>query len=199
LRLTTFDESVPHVIKYAFNAKKSAQAAAILLRLNGGDMQKYCFIKMLYLADRKAFARWGDSITGDHAVSMKHGPVLSGIYNLTKGDLPHLRAHWEPFIADADPETHQVALKEDPGTDELSPAEIKILEGVHAEFKDYPWKQMRDYCHGFEEYDPTVGNGSRPIATEQILKAVGKTEEEIAEAEQDLKEYRMMQAVLGAR
>lgn len=187
------------MIKYAFNAKKSAQAASIILGLNGGDMQKYCFIKMLYLADRKAFARWGEPITGDQAVSMKHGPVLSGIYNLTKGELPHMRAHWEPFISDADPETHQVALRENPGTDELSPAEISILEAIYAEFKDYTWKQMRDYCHEFEEYDQTVGNGSRPIATEQILKAVGKSDEEIAEAEQELKEYKMMQAVLGAR
>ena len=187
------------MIKHAFNAKKSAQAASILLRLNGGDMQKYCLIKMLYLADRKAFARWGEPITGDHAVSMQHGPVLSGIYNLTKGELPHLRVHWEPFISDADPETHQVASKENPGTDELSPAEITILQGIYAEFKDFTWKQMRDYCHDFEEYDPTVGTGSRPITTEAILRAVGKSDPEIAEADEEMKEYKMMQAVLGAR
>lgn len=52
-------------------------------------MQNYCFIK---LADREAYAKWGKPITGDTAVSMKHGPVLSTVYDLTKGELPSLRA-----------------------------------------------------------------------------------------------------------
>ncbi|HEV7404771.1 MAG TPA: Panacea domain-containing protein [Chthoniobacteraceae bacterium] len=187
------------MIKFAFKAKKSAQAASLLLARNGGDMQKYCFIKMLYLADRKAFARWGEPITGDHAVSMQHGPVLSAIYNLTKGELPHLRANWEPFISDADPETHQVSLKENPGTDKLSRAEIKILEDIYAEFKDFTWKQMKDYCHEFEEYDQTVGKGSRPIATEKIMEAVGKSDEEIRQKQQDLNELKLMEALFATR
>ena len=84
---------------------------------------------MLYLADREAYAKWGKPITGDTAVSMKHGPVLSTVYDLTKGELPSLRADWEPFISDADPETNRVSLN-DPGDDELSNSEIKIAQPI---------------------------------------------------------------------
>ena len=51
-------------MNFAFNPKKCAQAAAILLRLNDGDMDKYLFIKMLYLADRKAIEKWGGANHG---------------------------------------------------------------------------------------------------------------------------------------
>src|SRR6266446_8663564 len=107
------------MIQFMFNPKKSAQAASILLKLNGGDMDKYLFIKMLFLADREALDKWEESITGDHIVSMKYGPVLSTIYDLTKGDCASLRGNWEPFITDADPQTNAVHLRDDPGNDEL--------------------------------------------------------------------------------
>lgn len=162
-------------------------------------MDKYILIKMLYLADRTAYQRWGEPITGDHAVSMEHGPVLSAIYDLTKGECAHLREHWETFISDADVETHRVSLLSDPGVDELSPAELRILEIIHAQFKDFTWKQMKNHCHDFAEYDPSVGKSSRPIPMEKILQAVGKTPEEMAEVDHALKERRMMQLMFGAR
>ena len=186
------------MIEFHFNVKKSAQAASILLRLNGGDMGNYCFIKMLYLADREAIKRWGLPITGDAAVSMQHGPVLSQIYDLTKGEAPHLRAEWEPFISDADEETHRVVLKAVPENDELSEVEIRILQKIHTEFKGFSWKQMRDYCHRFEEYDGSVGKSSKPIANEKILKAVGKSADEIAETERSINEAKMLQLLFGA-
>jgi hypothetical protein len=42
------------VLKFTFKPRKAAQAAALLLKMNGGDMDQYLFIKMLYLADRQA-------------------------------------------------------------------------------------------------------------------------------------------------
>lgn len=187
------------MIKFVFDVDKSAQAAAILLKLHGGDMDNYVFIKMLYLADKEAYKRWGRPITGDEAVSMEHGPVLSTIYDLTKGEIPHLRSQWERFISDADSETHRVSLKADPGNQELSRAEIKILERIHEQFKDFTWKQMKDYCHDLAEYDATVGKSSRPIAPEEIFEAVGKTKEEIQETERDLDHRSVMQLLFGAR
>src|SRR5881628_2035238 len=107
-------------VNFTFNLKKSAQAAAYLLKLNKGDMDKYLWIKLLYLADREALERWEEPITGDSPASMQYGPVLSTIYDLTKGDCPTLREYWEQFISDADEETNRIFLKSDPGIDELS-------------------------------------------------------------------------------
>jgi uncharacterized phage-associated protein len=186
------------VIKYVFNARKSAQAAAVLLKLNGGDMENYCFIKMLYLADREAYAKWGQPITGDEAVSMRFGPVLSTIYDLTKGERPSLRADWSPYISDVEEETHRVFLKEDPGADELSPAEVRMIEGVHARFGDYTWKAMKDFAHSLPEYDGSVGNSSKPIPVESILRAVGRTREQIQETERSVKESQMLDLIFSA-
>lgn len=161
-------------------------------------MDKYILIKMLYLADRESLKRWGDPITGDSAVSMKHGPVLSTVYDLTKGDRADLREDWEPFISDADAETHQISIKADPGDDELSDAEAKILEDIYAQFKDYSWKQMKDFCHVFKEYDPSVGKSSRPICAEKWLAAVGKTAKEIEETEHALKEAKTLKLLFGS-
>ena len=185
-------------MKFAFNPKKTAQAAAILLQRNGGDMDKYLFIKMLYLADRKAIEKWEEPITGDAAASMQHGPVLSNVYDLTKGDCPGGRTHWEPFIQDADEETNRIVLQSDPGVDELSKGEIAILETVHEQFKNYTWKQMRDFSHALPEYEE-VGNGSKPIRTESILSALGKTREEVADAAKRHWEISVADALLTNR
>jgi uncharacterized phage-associated protein len=186
------------VIQFHFSAKKGAQAAGLLLNLHGGDLGNYVLIKMLYLADRESFARWGEPITGDSAVSMEHGPVLSTIYDLTKGLRPNLRGDWAPFISDAD-EANRVSLLSDPGLDELSPAEIKVLQSIHEQFGHFDWKQMKDYCHDLPEYDPAVGKGSRPIPSEKILSVLGKSQQDIQEKEAELKEGAMMDLVFGKR
>src|SRR5271170_4345214 len=139
------------MVNFKFNIIKSTQAAAVLLK--HGEMENYLFIKMLYLSDRESLEQWGDPITGDRTVSMPYGPVLSTIYDLTKGQCATIRAFWEKFISNADPETNRVSLKGDPGVDELSKAEIKILESVYSKFKFCSWKQIHDFCAKLGEYE----------------------------------------------
>lgn len=183
-------------MKFTFNPKKSAQAGAYLLKANGGDMEKYLWIKMLYLADRESLQRWEEPITGDTPASLPYGPVLSMIYDLTKGDCPNLREYWSKFLSDADQETNRIQLKADPGLDELSKAEVEILQSVFDKFHNYTWKQMRDFCHGLPEYED-VGNGSKCLPFERILSAVGKTVEEIREAERRHIGFRMADILLA--
>jgi len=184
-------------MSFKFNPKKSAQAAAVLLNLNGGDMDKYIFIKMLYLADREALKKWKEPITGDRTTSMQYGPVLSTIYDLTKGDCPNVRKEWEKFISDADPETNRVFLKKDPGNDELCRAEVAILEATHTKFKSYTWKQMRDYCHNhLIEYED-VGKSSKTLPPERILAALGWSAGDIREADARRRENQMVETLLG--
>lgn len=154
---------------------------------------------MLYLADRESLEKWEEPITGDSPASMQYGPVLSIIYDLTKGDCPTLREHWEQFISDADEETNRIFLKNDPGIDELSKAEIAILDSVYERFHNYSWKQMRDFCHEtLPEYED-VGKGSKTIRFERILSALGKTEEQIKEAECRFVEIRVAEMLLSSK
>ena len=38
-------------------------------------------IKLLYIIDRKALAIWGETVTSDTFFSLKHGPIVSQIYD----------------------------------------------------------------------------------------------------------------------
>jgi hypothetical protein len=67
-----------------FQREKTVQAASFVLKQNGGSMDKYIFIQMLYLSDREGYKKWSQPITGDEAVSMEFGPVLSAVYDLTR-------------------------------------------------------------------------------------------------------------------
>jgi uncharacterized phage-associated protein len=184
------------MIQFKFNPKKSAQAAAVLLKLNDGDMDKYLFIKMLYLADRESLLRWEEPLTGDIAVSMQYGPVLSNIYDLTKGDCPWARNDWSPFISDSDPDGSRIRLLDDPGTDELSRAEIAILEKIFKTFNDYTWRQMRDYAHSLPEFEDP-GTTSKLIYPERIFLKSGKTGEQIHEISQRLAEIQRLDLILS--
>ena len=161
-------------------------------------MDKYLFIKMLYLSDREALEKWEEPITGDTPTSMQYGPVLSGIYDLTKGDYPSARSDWEPYIADCDAQTNRITLLGDPGQSELSRAEVTLLESVFQKFRNFTWRDMRDFCHKLQEYED-VGKSSKPISTERILSAVGKSETEIEQAESRFRHIAMADMLLGIR
>ncbi|MFO0142462.1 MAG: Panacea domain-containing protein, partial [Aphanizomenon sp.] len=65
-------------IQFRFHPEKAVEAAAILIKLHGKPIKYLGLLKMLYIADRIALERIEQPITGDHYVSMKYGPVLSG-------------------------------------------------------------------------------------------------------------------------
>jgi antitoxin SocA-like protein len=171
-------------MNFAFNPKKSAQAGAYLLRLNGGDMDKYMWIKMLYWADRESLNRWNQPITGDRTISAPFGPILETIYDLTKECPVSLREIWGAFISEADPDANRVSLKGDPGIDELSKAELTILNGAYAKFKDMGFGQLRQFFADLREHED-VGSTSKILPTERIFWALGKTNEEIKKAERE--------------
>jgi uncharacterized phage-associated protein len=186
------------MITFRFKPAKTVQAGACLLKANGGEMDTYLFIKILYLSDREALDRWGDPITGDSYASMKYGPVLSNVYDLTKGAAPSFREYWQQYISDRDPDTNTLSLIADPGSDMLSKAEVDIIRRVYEQFGGLSWKKMRDYSHTLAEYDESVGGSSRPIYPETVLRALGKPEEIIHEVENNHAEAEMLRMCFGA-
>jgi hypothetical protein len=185
-----------HSMNFTFDPKKSAQAGAYLLQLNGGDMDKYKWIKMLYWSDRESLAKWNEPITGDNPVSMEHGQVLETIYDLTKrGCFQSRKEYWGKFISDADDE-HRITKKGDPGVDELSRAEIKILEETYTKFKDFNFGKLKQFFAALPEHE-NVGASSKPLPVENILKAVGKNNEQIQEAEKEQHSLKIADMILG--
>lgn len=169
-----------------FNERKATQAAAHMLRLRGGKMSYLKLIKLLYLADRTALTRWGRSITTDRYVSMDRGPVLSRVLDLaTDGEDPGTPSIWSSFISE--PANYEVSLKDDPSDDELSVAEIGVLDEVFREFGHLGRWDLVELTHRLPEWKNPNGSAI-PISVSDILKANGKSALEISAVEDELGE-----------
>jgi len=179
---------------FRFDMTKTIQAAAVLLRSHPlHSMSRLRLLKLLYIADRESLRDTGRPITGDRAVAMKHGPVLSETYDLIKGE--HVRAaEWDEWFETAG---YDVRLAKDPGVGRLSKYEIAKLQEVARRF-EYEWDwALAEATHEFPEWkrnDP--GDSSRPIPFEHILKAVGR-EDEIQAIREEARAAHLIHRLLG--
>jgi uncharacterized phage-associated protein len=184
-------------MRLRFNERKATQAAARLLTLRGGKMSYMKLIKLLYLADRAALLRWGRPITTDSYVSMDRGPVLSRLLDLaTDGDSPGESSFWARHIAD--PADYSVQLRNDPGADELSSAELSLLDEIFQQHGRKTRWELVELTHRLPEWKNPQGSAI-PIQYRDILKAGGKTDLEIAAVEDELEGVALADNLFGAR
>jgi uncharacterized phage-associated protein len=184
-------------MRLRFNERKATQSAARLLQLRGGRMSYLKLIKLLYLADREALLRWGRPITTDRFVSMERGPVLSRLLDLvTDGDDPGAPCIWTEHISA--PANYEVELKSEPGRDELSDAEIELLDEIFKKYGSKSRWELVEMMHKLPKWKDPQGSAI-PITFRDILKAGGKTELEIAAIEDELERVALAETVFGAR
>ena len=182
-----------------FNDRKVAQMAAFLLWKSGTRMAHLKLMKLLYLADRGAMERYGVPISGDRIVAMPHGPVLTMTLNLMDGDVESSPNGWDSLISDK--ENHELSLKH-PVTrddlDELSQADIDVLESVWAQFGHMDKWAIRNYTHNHcpEWTDP---NGSSvPISYENVFRALGRPEKVAVELGARIEAERTLDKIFAA-
>lgn len=165
-----------------FNERKVAQMAAFLLRKCDDRMPHLKLMKLLYLADRESMERFGAPISGDRIVAMPHGPVLSMTLNLMDGDIESTPGGWEELISDK--ENHELSLKHSitsDDLDELSLADIDVLEAIWAQFGHMGKYEIRDYTHDHCKEWTNPNGSSFPISYETVFRALGKPAEVAAE------------------
>jgi uncharacterized phage-associated protein len=181
-------------MRLRFNEAKTTQAAAHLLKLRSGKMSYMKLIKLLYLVDREALLRWGRPVTGDSYVSMSKGPVLSRTLDLaTDEPAPGEHSIWAEHISE--PEHYEVRLVKPAATDELSEAEVALIEEIFGQHgKKNRW-QLVDLVHQLPEWEDPHG-GAIPISYRDILRAGKKTEMEIAAIEGELENVALADAIL---
>jgi uncharacterized phage-associated protein len=157
-----------------FNERKVAQIASFFLKKESSlRMPHLKLMKLLYLSDREAIATFGFPISGDLYVSMPHGPVLSRTLNLMDGDIESAEQGWESWISDK--ENYEVALRPvcvASELDELSKAEISVLEKVWNIFGSMGKWAIRDWTHQHcpEWKDPKGSSVS--LEFQDIVKAL---------------------------
>jgi len=184
-----------------FNEAKTTQAAARLLKDAGAPMNFMVLMKMLYLADRAAFMKYGRSITNDIYYAMFLGPVLSNTHDLATEELPPEEDHyWKRHISPR--ENHEVRLIADPGDRELSEREVKILDAIFAKFKGYlsdPFG-LPKWMHKNLPEVKEVPRGQRDdLPISEVLQGTKKSEEEIADLISEIEMLDRVDALFTAR
>jgi uncharacterized phage-associated protein len=184
-------------VRFPFNKKKAAQAAAYILSRHSGRLSYLLLIKMLYFADRQSLIETGQPITGDQMVSMPHGPVLSEIYDLINWWKPEEQPIWFQYISEKD--GYDVLLsKKSPDHDELSQYELAVLDQIDQKYGHLSRWEVRDISHRLPEWKDPQGS-SRPIDPADILRAVGKLEEEIERVAADAEELWLLKTLQPAK
>jgi len=182
-------------IQFRFHPEKAVEAAAALLKLHGKPMKYLGLLKMLYIADRIALERMEQPITGDHYVSMDYGPVLSGVYDLIKGQpVDDALPLWSKFISVRN-ENH-VSLLSDPGDEDLCEEEEEIIQQVYQTFGHLDPFDVAEWTHDLPEWKHPHGSAI-PILVEDVLKKVGKTDDEIGEIQQEAIREEYLDGVLN--
>jgi len=173
------------MIEYHFNIQKVIQIINFLLKRNGGEINYTKLIKELYLSDRLMLKKYNDVITGDKFVNMNNGQVVSKIYNLIKneGAKEHQRIWNSLFMKDG--YNLKFLVSNNLNDDELSEAEIKVLEEIDDKFKNYSYQQMINYVHKLPEWK-NPKNSSNLLKHETVLKALKRSDEEINYIKQEV-------------
>ena len=179
---------------FRFRSLKTTQGAAVLLALDGHSMDRMRLIKLLYIADRELLAESGRTLTGDRAVAMKNGPVLSRVYDLIKG-IAVPPEDWGRYLRS---EGYKVVLVEDPGRGELTKRELEKLHDLSERYRSVSTPALSAHTHKFPEWVRSFRLGtSTPIPWRDALEATGHGEK--AEAiEKGLEEQSVIDSILGA-
>jgi len=159
-------------------------------------------IKFLYLADREALLEWGTPITGDSYRSLRWGPLLSRTHDLITEDLPEGESRASFWRNHIEQKGYDVELTSDPGNEELSEADEKLISKIFdkfsAKYKELKYDRFKfcDYLHSIlPEYKKAEQGESFPLDYHDILVAGKKTPEEIQEVEALLTSVGRMQRV----
>ncbi len=184
-----------------FTPSKIAQMAAFFTEKQGGTIDMLKLVKLLYLADREAMSRFGEPISYDNFVSMQHGPLGSRTLDLLNGFISGApAAKWGEWISDR--ENHEVSLKRQfdrSDLDELSDADLDVLEVVWQQFGRMDKWTIRDWIHdNCDEWQDPDGS-SLPISDADVLKAVGVDPAEAEDLAADIQEERRLERLMSAQ
>ncbi|WP_315747872.1 MULTISPECIES: Panacea domain-containing protein [unclassified Bradyrhizobium] len=177
-----------------FRSRKAAQLCALFAVKEGGTIEKLKLIKLVYLAERQCLADWHRPILFDELFSLPHGPICSSTLNGING-----RIHediWDDFVARSGNQIVAMKKFERDSLDEISDAEIDIINNVWQRFGHMTASQLRNYTHdNCPEYTET--DGRIPIAYRELLEAVGASSDDAEAIDREISELRREENALA--
>ena len=185
-------------VEFKFDIDKTIAAVGFLMEREGGTLDMFLAIKMLYLADKETLIRWGKTITGDSFVSLPKGPVLSTTYDLFKGSAPsRFQKIWDAFFSER--VNHSIHQLQKVDLETLSEREMEVLEDARKQINSFaPW-DIADWLHQTcpEWTDPNGSSSS--IDPNTILRNAGRSEEDIRTIEASNQTHNQTKMMLGLR
>ncbi len=179
---------------FRFDPDKTLQAIGVLLEADDGRMGYLRLLKLLYITDRELLAESGRTLTGDRAVAMKNGPVLSHVYDTIKGQTSCADT-WFQFIHK---QGYKIVLKQPPGRGKLSKREVAKLVEVSDRFNQLEDFDLAEQTHLLEEWRKNYHEGtSTPIPWQDALLAQNRADL-IPIAEADAATRASIDAVFGS-
>ena len=164
---------------FELNVMKTIQAIGVLLHtLQLRRLEYLSILKMLYFVDRESVRDRGRPVTGDTAVAMKNGPVLSGVYDLIHFNTTDSLPLWTTYLSKDD---YDLVLNKDPDIYQLSRYEIRKLEEIAKRYENCGWREIVRISHELPEWqknDPDkFGVRVTRIPLEDIYEAVGRSKD----------------------
>jgi len=161
-----------------YNPRKAAQTIAYLSLKNDGEpLFIIKAVKLVYLADRESLRRRGHPIQSESRVSMPHGPVNSLTLDYLNGAYDQQASGWSDFLSDRANNLVGLSRKNITASDldQLSRAEMSILDSVWEEFGKMDRFELRDWTHDPDNVpeweDPNGSSSNIPLA--KMMAAVG--------------------------
>jgi hypothetical protein len=167
-----------------FNEQKTTEAASILLRLNGGEMNYMKLIKLLYFIDKKSIKEKDRPITNDIYYSMKDGQVLSTVLDYVRNK--KIGNYWHQHIIEGKRQFTVRLIGAPLKPSKLSPSEVDIIESVFTELGKFDQFYLGNLTKKGSEYKKTTSRIETPI--EDIFLDLGFGNQDIDEIKEMLKE-----------
>lgn len=171
-----------------YNEIKATQVAAILLELNGGEMDYAKCIKLIYNIEREALNRWLRPVIFDDLFSLPHGQVVSKTLDRAKFENQSNKSFWrDHLVTDSN---DNIRLIKECGREKLSRAEIDLTKEIFQKYKDKTTRQTFDEYKDpklFPEWKDPHGSSIETTYSD-LLHLLGKTQEQIKEFEEDMNE-----------
>lgn len=176
-----------------FKSRKAAQLCAHFAVRQARVIDKLKLIKLVYLTERKCLETWHRPVLFDELFSLPHGPICSSTLNGINGEIHE--SIWDHFIARNGNEIVAMKSFDRDDLDEISDAEIEIIDQIWKRFGHMTASQLRNYTHdNCPEYTET--SGRIPISYREVLEAIGASSSEAEAIEREISTLRREESAL---
>ena len=178
-----------------FKEQKAVQVTRLFIQCNGDQsFSTRKLLKLIYLVDRKALELWGFPVTYDTPKNLPYeGLMPSHTYDLidppkNKRNAPNMFMpdnYWYHYFCMSNEGHYIIPTEPNPGTADLSRAEIELVGNVFDQFGYKTDEQLDDYFRTLpESRHSETPHGE--IDWKFLLQAVGWEGEDLAEIKKDL-------------